>query len=71
MEERGKIYWHEAFVEALQLELYEYKGALEFIAEHLLSKEALRMDALVIKVNENVQIEKNIGKIFNGGDEHD
>ena len=64
MDEHGKLYWHEAFYEALQLELYEYTDALKFIYEHQLSKEALRMDVLVIKKDKNIIIEKNIGRIF-------
>ena len=64
MSEHGKIYWHEAFFEALQLELHQYKDALEFQKEHRLSEEALRMDVLVIKKNKDVRIEKNIGRIF-------
>ena len=64
MDEHGKIYWHDAHHEALQLELHEYEDALEFKKEYQLSKEALRMDALVIKKIKNVKIDKNIGKIF-------
>ena len=66
MEENSKIYWHEAFYEALKLELHQYKDFLEFQNEHHLSKEALRVDVLVIKMNKAVKIEKNIGKIFRG-----
>ena len=64
MDEHGKLYWHEAFYEALQLELYEYRDALKFTYEHQLSKEALRMDVLVIKNDKNIKIKKNIGRIF-------
>ena len=64
MDEHGKIYWHEAFYEALKLELHQYKDFLEFQHEHHLSKEALRIDVLVVKKNTDVQIKKNIGKIF-------
>ena len=64
MDEHGKIYWHDAHHEALQLELHEYEDALEFKKEHQLSKESLRMDTLVIKKVKDVQINKNIGKIF-------
>jgi len=64
LDEQGKIYWHSAHHEALQLELYEYEDALEFKEEHELSKEALRMDTLVIKKTKDIQISKNIGKIF-------
>ena len=63
-EERGKIYWHEAFPQALQFELYQYRIYLDFHSERQLSKEALIMDALIIKKNEDVYIEKNIGRIF-------
>ena len=66
MEEQGKIYWHDAHHEALQLELYEYEDVLEFVKEHELSKEALRMDTLIIKKVKDVQIKKNIGQIFRG-----
>ena len=61
---RGKIFWHESFYEALQYELYQYRAHLQFQSEYLLSKEALRMDALVIKKDKGVHIEKNIGRIF-------
>ena len=64
MDEHGKIYWHDAFFEALQLEFYQYKDALHFDDEYRLSEEALRMDVLVIKKDKHVQIDKNIGKIF-------
>jgi len=64
LETRDKIYWHEAFFEALQLELYEYKNILQFINEHPLSKEALLMDMLIVKKEKGVKIEKNIGRIF-------
>jgi len=66
LEERGKIYWHEAFFEALQLELYQYRDSLIFESEHRLNEEALQMDVLVIKKDEGVQIKKNIGRIFRG-----
>jgi len=64
LEAYDKVYWHDAHHEALQLEFHEYEDALEFKKEHALSKEALRMDTLVIKKTKNVPIEKNIGKIF-------
>ena len=66
MAEHDKIYWYDAHHEALQLELYEYEDVLEFIKEHELSKEALRMDTLIIKKVKDVQIKKNIGQIFRG-----
>ncbi|MCL1884375.1 MAG: hypothetical protein FWF81_11590 [Defluviitaleaceae bacterium] len=64
MDEQEKIYWHGAHFEALQLEFHEYLDALSFKKEYELSKEALRMDTLVIKKIKDVEIAKNIGKIF-------
>jgi len=61
---KDKTYWHDAFFEALQLELYQYLEALEFVYEHQLSKQALIVDVLVIKKEQGIKIEKNIGKIF-------
>lgn len=61
---QDKIYWHEAFYEALQLELHKYRDVLIFENERLLSKEALKMDVLIIKKEKDIEIEKNIGKIF-------
>ena len=64
MENRSKIYWHEAFFEALQLEFNDYLHLLEFENEHQLSKEALIMDVLIIKKKQEEVISKNIGQIF-------
>ena len=61
---KDKVYWHDAFFEALQLELHQYLDALRFVNEHPLSKEALIVDVLVIKKESDIEIEKNIGKIF-------
>ena len=64
MDERTKVFWHEAFFEALQLEFHDYRDLLEFENEYLLSKEALSMDVLVIKKKPGERIDKNIGRIF-------
>ena len=61
---KDKTYWHDAFYEALQLELHQYLKSLKFVYEHQLSKEALIVDVLVIKKEHDIEIEKNIGKIF-------
>jgi hypothetical protein len=63
---QGKIYWHEAFFKALQLELHDYIDVLTFVSEHQLSKEALIMDALIIKKEAGAHIGKNIGEVFRG-----
>ena len=64
MTERTKVFWHEAFFEALQLEFHRYQDSLEFEDEYPLSKEALIMDVLVIKKKPGERIDKNIGRIF-------
>ena len=66
MDLKDKMYWHDAHFEALQLEFYDYKDYLDFDDEFHLSKESLRMDTLIIKKNKDIQIDKNIGKIFRG-----
>jgi len=61
---RDKVFWHEAFFEAIQLELHHYQDFLDFQNEHRLSKEALIMDVLIIKKKPGEHIDKNIGRIF-------
>ena len=61
---QGKIYWHDAFFDAIQLEFREYAGLLTFEAEHKLNEEALIMDVLIIKKKPDAVINKNIGRIF-------
>jgi len=61
---KDKTYWHDAFFEALQLELHQYLPSLNFIYEHQHSKQALIIDVLVIRKEHDIEIEKNIGKIF-------
>ena len=64
MSNETKIQWHDAFFAALQLELYEYKDKLIFESEHQLSQQPLRLDVLIVKKTDDVQIKKNIGQIF-------
>ena len=49
LSESTKVFWHGAFFEALQLEFHRYRDSLKFENEVLLSKEALKMDVLVIR----------------------
>jgi hypothetical protein len=60
----GRINWHSAFIEALQMELYEYRDALEFHSEYQLTAEPLRIDCVVIRKAKDVEIKKNIAAIF-------
>jgi hypothetical protein len=58
------IPWHPAFIQALQLELIEYKDILEFCPESQLTSEPLKIDCVVIKKIKDVEIKKNIAVIF-------
>ena len=58
------IHWHPAFVEAIRLELDEYRGKLEFHEEFRLSKEPLKIDCVIIKKAKDLVIKKNIAAIF-------
>lgn len=61
---KPNIRWHGAFATTMAYELAEYADKLTLETEHQLSKEALRIDVLVIKKEQDIVIEKNIGKIF-------
>lgn len=58
------IPWHPAFVQALKLELEEYKDALEFSSEYQLNAEPLKIDLLIVKKAPELVIEKNIAQVF-------
>jgi hypothetical protein len=59
-----KLQWHLAFLQALQLELIDYKNSLEFKYEYQLTTEPLRVDLLIIKKPHDLAIDKNIARIF-------
>ena len=59
-----KIKWHPAFAAAIQLEFKEYKEHLDYKIEHQLTEEPLRIDIVVIKKIDDIEIDKTIGKIF-------
>jgi hypothetical protein len=59
-----KLQWHPAFLQAIQLELIEYKDFLEFKYEYQLATEPLRVDLLIIKKSPGMAIDKNIARIF-------
>jgi hypothetical protein len=63
-DEISHIAWHPAFVEAIQLELDDYRDFLEFHPEYQLTAEPLRIDCVVIKKTKDVVIRKNIAAIF-------
>jgi hypothetical protein len=59
-----KFQWHPAFLQAIQLELIDYKDSLQFKYEHQLATEPLRIDLLIIKKSPGLAIDKNIARIF-------
>jgi hypothetical protein len=59
-----KLKWYPAFLQAIQLELADYRDALEFKYERRLASEPLRVDLLVIKKPPDLVINKNIARIF-------
>jgi hypothetical protein len=59
-----RIAWHAAFVEAIQMELHQYRDLLEFKPEYPLTAEPLKIDVVIIKKTTNVPIHKNIAAIF-------
>ena len=61
---KDKLHWHPAFVQAMQLELFEYLDVLEFKQEHQLTTEPLQIDLIIIKKTKDVAIDKNIARIF-------
>jgi hypothetical protein len=61
---RSKLKWHPAFMQAIQMELFDYRDSLEFKYEYQLTSEPLRIDLLIIKKPKNLSINKNIARIF-------
>lgn len=62
--EKKMLQWHPAFFAGLQIEFAEEAKLLTFENEHQLSKKPLEIDVLVVKKDTEVQIKKNIGRIF-------
>jgi hypothetical protein len=58
------IPWHPAFVQALKLELEQYKDGLEFTSEYQLTAEPLAIDLVIVKKDPDLVTEKNIAQIF-------
>ncbi|MDR2116134.1 MAG: hypothetical protein LBP87_07120 [Planctomycetaceae bacterium] len=56
--------WHSAFFGAIQLEFNEYRNELEFVSEHHLISDPLKIDLVIIKKRRNIVIQKNIAGIF-------
>ena len=58
------LQWHPGFCAALQIELQEESGNLEFYPEYELSKKPMRKDTLIVKKMTDSSVRKNIGRIF-------
>ena len=58
------LQWHPGFCAALQIELQEESGNLEFYPEYELSKKPMRIDTLIVKKMSDSPVLKNIGRIF-------
>lgn len=61
-----RINWHRAVCKTLKIELEEYEENLEFQEEYHLgkSRDALRVDIIIIKKNDNIHIKKKIAEKF-------
>jgi hypothetical protein len=59
-----RFQWHPAFLQALQVELIDYKDSLQFEYEYQLTTAPLRFDLLIIKKLPGLVIDKNIARIF-------
>jgi hypothetical protein len=61
---KERIKWHPAFAAAIQLEFKEYESSLEYSVEHELTQEPLKIDVVIIKKLQDIEIHKSAGKIL-------
>ena len=67
MSDKAKtIRWHQGFRGGIECLLWPYRNDLEYTPEFLLSKEALRIDLLVVKKTRDTVIDNDIGRLFRG-----
>jgi len=59
-----KLHWHPAFLQAMRVELLDYKDVLEFKEEYQLNAAPLQIDLLIIKKPKELRIDKNFARIF-------
>jgi hypothetical protein len=60
------IDWHSGFYDAVRAELAPYLKRLSIEREHYLTTQPLRMDALIIKKDSDLTIEKSFAEHFRG-----
>ena len=63
-EETDALQWHPAFYAGIQIEFEAEADQLIFENEHQLGTKPKEIDVLIIKKHPDVQIQKNLGKIF-------
>ena len=61
---KAQIDWHSGFAGGLELVFRDYKDQLNIEREHSLSKQPLRIDYLLVKVNPGTIIDNAIGRLF-------
>jgi DNA-directed RNA polymerase specialized sigma24 family protein len=61
---KWKTQWHAGLYDALRAELKDYKDVVEILAEHPLTDEPERIDALVVKKKPEAAIGKNFARGF-------
>lgn len=61
---RPKIQYHPAFASGLELVFWQYLTSLLIETEHELSRKPLKMDVLIVKKREDIEIGNEIGQIF-------
>ena len=61
---QSEIDWHSGFAGGLELVFRDYRDQITIEREHSLSKQPLRIDFLLIKVNPGVFIDNDIGRLF-------
>lgn len=62
--DNDRISWHPGFQGATEWELRANKNDLTFEYDHLLSKEPLRIDSVIVKKNPGAVMQSNIAKLF-------
>ena len=63
-DEKETLQWHPAFYAGIQIEFEDEADKLIFENEHQLGTKPKEIDVLIIKKQPDVQIQKNLGKIF-------
>jgi len=62
--EEGKLPWHTGLVQVIQQEFFEYLSQIEIIPESPLTTEPLKIDIIIIKKEKELDLKKNIARIF-------